>query len=253
MNVETWLPPSRKATWITATDIPRVSVIAGKKEAVVAEWRFGNKRVDPNHNGECHGLSYSDMARKTTDLPPGEPADLRGDEMVHRPRVPREQSRRRPHHRRVGFQHPTPPHMKALHHSECCSGGRATDAHWATIAAFKFLTLTATRNGEVRNAIWDEIDLTKAIWTIPPRHTKTEREHRVPLSTGALTVLDTAHQRSGGNGLVFLSPIGRPLSNATMSKLCKENNVGCVPHRMRSSFRDNQSFESKGGPRENQL
>jgi integrase len=28
------------------------------------------------------------------------------------------------------------------------------------------------------------------------------------------------------------------LSSATISKLCKENNVGCVPHGMRSSFRD---------------
>ena len=26
--------------------------------------------------------------------------------------------------------------------------------------------------------------------------------------------------------------------NTTMSKLCKENNIGCVPHGMRSSFRD---------------
>ena len=37
---------------------------------------------------------------------------------------------------------------------------------------------------------------------------------------------------------MFPSPTGRPISNATMSKLCKENNVGCVPHGMRSSFRD---------------
>ena len=29
-----------------------------------------------------------------------------------------------------------------------------TNAHWATIAAFKFLTLTTTRSGEVRNATW---------------------------------------------------------------------------------------------------
>ena len=28
------------------------------------------------------------------------------------------------------------------------------------------------------------------------------------------------------------------LSSATISKLCKENDVGCVPHGMRSSFRD---------------
>ena len=134
-----------------------------------------------------------------------------------------------------------PQHMKALHHSQVGTAIRtveATDAHWATIAAFKFLTLTATRSGEVRNATWNEIDLSTAVWTIPSEHTKTGQEHRVPLTTGALAILATALPRSGGKGLVFPSPTGRVLSNATMSKLCKENKVGCVPHGMRSSFRD---------------
>ena len=58
------------------------------------------------------------------------------------------------------------------------------------------------------------------------------------MSSGALAVLLTAHKMSSGDGLVFSSPTGRTISNATMSKLCKENNVGCVPHGMRSSFRD---------------
>ncbi len=141
----------------------------------------------------------------------------------------------------LGTNTQRPQHMKALHHSKVGAAIKAieaTDAHWATIAAFKFLTLTATRSGEARKATWDEFDLTKATWTMPAGHTKTGREHRVPLSTGAMAVLDLAQQRSGGNGLVFPSPTGRMLSNATMSKLCKENNVGCVPHGMRSSFRD---------------
>ena len=142
----------------------------------------------------------------------------------------------------LGTNTQRPKHMKALHHSKVGAAIRAveaTDAHWATIAAFKFLTLTATRSGEVRNATWDEIDLTKAIWAIPPEHTKTGKEHRVPLSTSALAVLfDIALERPGGQGLVFPSPTERPLSNTTMSKLCKENNVDCVPHGMRSSFRD---------------
>ena len=141
----------------------------------------------------------------------------------------------------LGSNKQRPQHMKALHHSEVAAAVRAvevTDAHWATIAAFKFLTLTATRSGEVRRATWDEIELSTAIWAIPSEHTKTGREHRVPLSAGALAVLAVALPRSGGKGLVFPSPTGRTLSNATMSKLCKENNVGCVPHGMRSSFRD---------------
>ena len=141
----------------------------------------------------------------------------------------------------LGSNKQRPQHMKALPHSKVAAAVRAveaTDAHWATIAAFKFLTLTATRSGEVRNATWDEIDPATETWTIPAERTKTGQEHRVPLSTGALAVLDTARRLSDGKSVVFPSPTGRPLSNATMSKLCKENNVGCVPHGMRSSFRD---------------
>ena len=114
--------------------------------------------------------------------------------------------------------------MKALHHSKVAAAVRAvetTDAHWATIAAFKFLTLTATRSGEVRNATWDEIDLTAAIWTIPAERTKTAQEHRVPLSAGALAVLAVALPQSGGKSLVFPSPTGRPLKNATMSNFAR--------------------------------
>ena len=53
----------------------------------------------------------------------------------------------------LGSNTQRPQHMKALHHSMVGAAVRAveaTDAHWATIAAFKFLTLTATRSGEVR-------------------------------------------------------------------------------------------------------
>lgn len=141
----------------------------------------------------------------------------------------------------LGTNTQRPQHMKALHHTQVAAALRtveATHAHWATIAAFKYLALTATRSGEVRHATWDEIDLNTATWTIPPQHTKTEKEHRVPLSTGALTILVTALPRSGGQGLVFPSQTGRTVSDTTMSKLCKENNIGCVPHGMRSSFRD---------------
>ena len=58
----------------------------------------------------------------------------------------------------LGSNKQRPQHMKALHHSKVAAAVRAveaTNAHWATIAAFKFLTLTAIRSDEVRNATWD--------------------------------------------------------------------------------------------------
>ena len=135
-----------------------------------------------------------------------------------------------------------PTHQRALPHSEVGTAIRNLEAsrraHWATVAALKLLILTATRSGEVRNATWDEIDLPEAIWTIPKDRTKTGREHRVPLSAGAIAVLDEARQHTGGVGLVFPSKTGKVLSSEGLSKICKERDVGCVPHGFRSSFRD---------------
>jgi integrase len=56
--------------------------------------------------------------------------------------------------------------------------------------ALEYIILTAARLGEVRNATWQEIDLAACTWVIPASHTKTNREHRVPLSKAAMAVLE---------------------------------------------------------------
>ncbi len=142
-------------------------------------------------------------------------------------------------------------HMRSLHHSkvaEAIETIERSDTHWATIAAFKFLTLTATRSGDVRLAQWKEIDLETATWTIPAERMKSARKHRVPLSQPALAVLDQARYITDGASLIFPSPRGQSLSDFAMSKLCRQRNIGCVPHGMRSSFRDWCS--ESGVPRE---
>ena len=132
-------------------------------------------------------------------------------------------------------------HYRALPHSEV-SGAiatiRATRAHWATIAAIEFLTLTAARSGEVRHARWPEVDIESATWTVPAERAKTGREHRVPLSRRALQVLAEARRATGSTGLIFPSVTGRALSDNTLSKLLRENGIPAVIHGMRSSFRD---------------
>lgn len=126
---------------------------------------------------------------------------------------------------------------------------RESDANLSTKLAFEFLTLTACRSGEVRFARWDEISVDGGVWTIPGERMKTGREHRVPLSSGALAVLVEAATVSDGSGWVFPSPTGRALSDSTVSKLCRENDVRAVPHGMRSSFRD-WAAECSDAPRE---
>ena len=114
---------------------------------------------------------------------------------------------------------------------------RETDAWPATRLGFEFLVLTACRSGEVRLAQWAEVDLAGQVLTIPGDRMKTGRSHRIPLSDRAMDVLRQARELADDSGLIFPSPRGKALTDSTISKLCRENNLGCVPHGMRTSFR----------------
>jgi integrase len=57
--------------------------------------------------------------------------------------------------------------------------------------ALEFVVLTAARSGEVRGALWSEIDLPNKVWSIPGRRMKAGREHRVPLSVPTIALLNS--------------------------------------------------------------
>ncbi len=65
----------------------------------------------------------------------------------------------------------------------------------------RVLILTGQRRGEVAGMSWDEVDLTAKTWTIPAARAKNGREHKVPLSSQAVAILE-ALPRIGG-GFVF--------------------------------------------------
>src|SRR3546814_12027236 len=71
--------------------------------------------------------------------------------------------------------------------------------------ALAFTILTAARSGEVLGARWPEIDLDKAVWTVPARRMKAGREHRVPLSPPATALVSALHE-DGETGFVFSGP-----------------------------------------------
>ena len=90
--------------------------------------------------------------------------------------------------------------------------------------------------------MWSEIDEDAATWTIPGSRMKTGYQHRVPLSTAALAVLEQARPMRDESDLIFPSPAkrGQPLSDMTMIKVMRDNGLaerGTV-HGFRSSFRD---------------
>jgi integrase len=53
----------------------------------------------------------------------------------------------------------------------------------------RILALTAQRRGEVAAMRWQDVDLDKAVWTLPAESTKAGRAHDVPLSDAALKIL----------------------------------------------------------------
>ena len=120
----------------------------------------------------------------------------------------------------------------ALHRVSLCT------AYPATKLAFRFLVLTASRSGEVRGADWREIDWDARMWTVPAERMKAGREHRVPLSEQAMGVLRDAWTLGSREGLVFPAKEGGQMSDMVFTALLRRLKVDCVPHGMRSSFRD---------------
>ena len=111
--------------------------------------------------------------------------------------------------------------------------------------ALEFTILTAARTGEVLGARWSEIDRTEALWTVPGSRMKAGREHRVPLSAAALTVLDEVaslrpENDDAGNAIVFPgAKAGRPMSQMAMLMLLRRmERADLTAHGFRSTFRD---------------
>jgi integrase len=123
--------------------------------------------------------------------------------------------------------------------------------------ALEFGILTATRSGEVRGALWSEIDIDEKKWVIPANRMKAKRDHSIPLSEPALALLADI-DRSEKIDLVFVGERGsklsergkKPISDMTVAAVIRRMNkhgakwidpkssATVVPHGFRSTFRD---------------
>jgi integrase len=115
--------------------------------------------------------------------------------------------------------------------------------HPATAArALEFAILTATRTGEVLGARWSEIDLGARVWTIPASRMKANKEHRVPLSSGAMAILTEMEALRPDDGDSYVFPgqkPGKPLSQMAMLMLLRRmKREDLTVHGFRSTFRD---------------
>ncbi|WP_424774865.1 tyrosine-type recombinase/integrase [Novosphingobium sp.] len=130
----------------------------------------------------------------------------------------------RGHHKAMAYD-AIPAFVSALHKREAVAA-----------LALEFTILTAARTGEVIGAKWDEVDLEKAIWTIPASRMKAGKEHRVPLSPRAVEILKSTQ------GLrkewLFPATKGGSMSGMAMSMLLRRMKVDVTVHGFRSGFRD---------------
>jgi integrase len=116
--------------------------------------------------------------------------------------------------------------------------------------AFELLILTATRTSELLNAKWAEIDIDRAIWTIPVERMKAGRAHRVPLSNQAVAILHRAKELAARSKLVFPGRSStKPLSNKVFLMALRRMGQKVTAHGFRSCFSD-WAAERTNFPRE---
>ncbi|MDP6475823.1 MAG: integrase arm-type DNA-binding domain-containing protein, partial [Alphaproteobacteria bacterium] len=104
--------------------------------------------------------------------------------------------------------------------------------------ALEFTIYTAARTSEVRGALWEELDLDRAVWTIPGPRTKVGKEHRIPLAERPLEIVRGLHSNASGD---YVFPGGRPgkgLSDMALLSVLRRLGIKETVHGFRSSFRD---------------
>ncbi|BAI79785.1 phage integrase [Deferribacter desulfuricans SSM1] len=92
--------------------------------------------------------------------------------------------------------------------------------HYITKLALKFLMITFVRPGMVRSLEWCDIDFENKLWFVPADKMKIKRDHIVPLSDQAVSILKKAQKITGDSNYVFSSPIDfdKMLSNNTLNQ-----------------------------------
>jgi integrase len=131
-------------------------------------------------------------------------------------------------------------HHAAMDYAELPVFMMELKARQATAArALEFAILTAARSGEVLEARWHEIDLDRAVWSIPAARMKAGREHRVPLSKEALELIKALHEVSQGEAVFSGQKAGKPLSVMALAMVLRRMKIaGVTVHGFRSAFRD---------------
>ncbi|MGD0432557.1 MAG: integrase arm-type DNA-binding domain-containing protein [Acetobacteraceae bacterium] len=104
--------------------------------------------------------------------------------------------------------------------------------------ALEFDILTSSRPSETIGALWSEIDMANALWTIPAERMKFPRERRVPLSNRCMTILRQMDAMRDGDFVFPGSRAGAPMAGRAFLALLERMGRSVTAHGFRSTFRD---------------
>lgn len=111
--------------------------------------------------------------------------------------------------------------------------------------ALELCILTSARTSEILNMTWTEVDLDKKLWTVPAIRMKAGREHRVPLTAHAASILKRLDETKQSDFVFPGQKPGKPLSNMAMEMVLRRMKIeNATVHGFRSSFRDWAGNES---------
>ena len=111
---------------------------------------------------------------------------------------------------------------------------------WAAKYCLIFIALTEDRSGEVRLAVWDDVDWDNETLTIPVERMKGDKAHVIPLSKQAMELLRFAWSKPRhSKGTIFPPQRGGIfLPRDAMIAITKKLDLPFVPHGLRGSFGD---------------
>jgi integrase len=105
--------------------------------------------------------------------------------------------------------------------------------------ALEFTILTAARSGEVIGARWEEINIAARLWTIPVERMKAGKEHRVPLSDAAMTIIEAMSAIRSSDYVFPGRGAGQPIGETGLRfQLGRMKRDDLTTHGFRSTFSD---------------
>lgn len=117
------------------------------------------------------------------------------------------------------------PPAKASHRDRVLTDGELKTIWMAAeVQGFPFgritqlLMLTAQRRTEVSSMMWEEIDLTAKVWTIPAERTKNGKPHAVPLTSAAIAIITAIPRMSSDYMFPARGLPGQPYSGWSKGK-----------------------------------